>query len=1442
MAKNSVTLEVILTGKGLKVVQKDLDKVTKSTNNAAKTTDSLSRSRDRYSKKEKGVAGATSNSTKAFSKMQQQIGGGSSGLVAAYATLAANIFAATAAFSALRNASKLDQVAEGLDLVGVKSGRNLDILAEKLREVSGFAVSTEQALKSAALASSAGFSQEQLLGLTKVAKGASSALGRDMTDALDRLVRGTAKLEPEILDELGIFIRIDDVVRDYARTVNKSAAEVTDLEKRQAFLNAAIAKGTKRFGEITDSVEANSFDKLSASFRDLATEVLKFINKGIKPAVDLLVSNQTVLAGATVLFASTISKSMLPALASSAKGMVDNALAAKESAISQSKNLIKQKEGLKVFNKLVDKIDEGTASQADYTSGLNSLDGSLATSNSRLAKSLESNKASSAAHQKLVQDINKVKLARLDLIRVMAANSVADAKERAADGLQLLQKGSLLAAWRALTGSIRDYTKALALSNVTGSASVSVLNSIKIGAFSLSIGLRALSTAFFALLGPLGLLLSFGPLIYDWFKNKFFPDNINEKAVEIVQNLDRITETAEYYARAFKNGTFESEEFAKAASGSIQTASDAIQEAYLADIKAGEERNKKLKALQKEIEELQDNSGKKAAQGRGGARVKSGRNTSTNIKLRKAKADLQELESQTVTIRTTTEVATAAVEKLKEAADKGAPVVSSASLFLMQSYIKEINNGSTEALPLLIEQLDKGKAKQDTFTNAVNQSRESIKTISEETQKLASKQETPYDKILKANEALVESFTTQLKINEEINNQFRDHTLVQKGRLNVSAQIEEAGFKTQQQAIDYVDTLRKSLEILRIQPGIIKKTGNELKILKSLRNADYNAMKATFEKEAQLLVQKQILNEAEITAMELAFRNDLEALHNSRQYNDLLKEREEIQDDIMNTGTNHLKLNVRNIEDQKKILKLEHDIGKAVMAKANSQREIRTIAKEIYRLADGTGEVSAATKLNDFRAEKKERQFMIELELGMKIKGIDLEYDLLEAKFALMKAEYAAKNIQIKNEGRILELMGSGRNAAKEAAAADAKASLARLDLEESVLEANRRNATDRITSSMLPNSSTDMLKTMRTSIADGQNDIESSDSVINDPTKTSEEKNEARADKAKTRLAQAAAAASPFIESLKALGPEGVLVASVAEGSFIMADAFIKIGEAGDDMGSKLAAVGNIIGAIGQIAAAASQQKIAAIDQEIDAEKKRDGKSASSLAKIKAMEAKKERMKRKAFEQNKKIQMAQTIINTSAAIVSVLDDAPPPFNFILAGMMGALGAAQLAIISGTSYQGGGSAGGSSIPSSISVGERSNSVDVSQKASGSELAGLRGGDTTNIAGMPPKPAFMGAKYRASGGPTAGYVVGEQGPELFVPETPGRVVPNDDMRQAQPMNVNFTIQAIDSSNFTDALTTQRGNIISMIREAANTYGETFLESVNDTAITTGNGKI
>ena len=78
-------------------------------------------------------------------------------------------------------------------------------------------------------------------------------------------------------------------------------------------------------------------------------------------------------------------------------------------------------------------------------------------------------------------------------------------------------------------------------------------------------------------------------------------------------------------------------------------------------------------------------------------------------------------------------------------------------------------------------------------------------------------------------------------------------------------------------------------------------------------------------------------------------------------------------------------------------------------------------------------------------------------------------------------------------------------------------------------------------------------------------------------------------------------------------------------------------------------------------------------------------------------------------------------------------------------------------------------------------------------------------------------------------------MGEQGPELFMPEVPGQVVTNDNATaMGASTNVSFNVSAIDSTNMQDMLTSQRGNIITMIREAANSHGSGFLEQVDTSA--------
>ena len=316
---------------------------------------------------------------------------------------------------------------------------------------------------------------------------------------------------------------------------------------------------------------------------------------------------------------------------------------------------------------------------------------------------------------------------------------------------------------------------------------------------------------------------------------------------------------------------------------------------------------------------------------------------------------------------------------------------------------------------------------------------------------------------------------------------------------------------------------------------------------------------------------------------------------------------------------------------------------------------------------------------------------------------------------------------------------------------------------------------------------------------------------------------------------------ANALAESLKELGPEGAAVASVVQGALVMSDAYANVGAVfeknGEGMETNAAiasAVASSIGAISTMMAANSKAQIAEIDGQIAAEKRRDGKSKESLAKIASMEKRKEQMARKAFEQNKKMQIAQTVAATAASVMQIMANPLDPTKLWAAMMIPmtlALGAAQVALIAKTKFNGGGAQVGSAPKTALSVGKRNNSVDVSRGASGGELSYLRGerGTGSNANNFTPGGA-MGRKGYAAGG--EGILVGERGPEIVTPSQPVDVIPNN--RLGGSSNINFSINAVDAAGVEDLLVNQRGNIIRMIREAANDTGERFLETVDTQA--------
>lgn len=249
----------------------------------------------------RGITGGRQAQGKNFSGMAGIAAGEGGGrgvggtLVGAYATLAANVFALSAAFQALSQAARVEQLTQGLELMGARGGTSLKLTAQGLKEVTDNAISTADAMRAVAQASSAGLGSDEIQRLGAVARGAGLALGRDLSESMDRLTRGAIKLEPELLDELGIMVRLDEAVKQYAIENQKTASSLTLTERRQAFLNAVLEEGERKFGDISKNIKANPYDKLAAAARDLATAFANLLNFVLKPLANIFSENPFLL-------------------------------------------------------------------------------------------------------------------------------------------------------------------------------------------------------------------------------------------------------------------------------------------------------------------------------------------------------------------------------------------------------------------------------------------------------------------------------------------------------------------------------------------------------------------------------------------------------------------------------------------------------------------------------------------------------------------------------------------------------------------------------------------------------------------------------------------------------------------------------------------------------------------------------------------------------------------------------------------------------------------------------------------------------------------------------------------------------------------------------------------------------------------------------------------
>ena len=287
MAKKTIA-ELQVKTSGAQKASKDLERVGKS-------TESVGRAQTRLGQ-------ASASAGRSFSAQAQGLGG----LVGVYAAAAANVFAITAAFEALGRAAQAEQIVRGTKTLALEIGAAGQTVLDSVQSITQGQLTVEEAAQNINIALSAGFNTEQIERLSEVSLKASRALGRNLTDAFQRVVRGAAKLEPELLDELGIFTRIDPAVESYANKIGVAASSLTNFEKRQAFVNAVLEEGEKKFGSIDTTLDTTQkkFEQLRVQLIELAIEFGQLTANVLSPLVDFFNNN---LGAALLLFGGILS-------------------------------------------------------------------------------------------------------------------------------------------------------------------------------------------------------------------------------------------------------------------------------------------------------------------------------------------------------------------------------------------------------------------------------------------------------------------------------------------------------------------------------------------------------------------------------------------------------------------------------------------------------------------------------------------------------------------------------------------------------------------------------------------------------------------------------------------------------------------------------------------------------------------------------------------------------------------------------------------------------------------------------------------------------------------------------------------------------------------------------------------------------------------------------
>ena len=164
-------------------------------------------------------------------------------------------------------------------------GEKAGLALEKLQKATNGTVSSMDLFQQANNAMILGVTKnsDEMATMFDMAQRLGRALGRDARSSIESFVTGVGRQSRLMLDNIGLIVKSEVAYKAYAIQLNKNVKDLDEVERKQAFLNAAIVAGEEALRNI-GSETLSSADKLQRMSTELI-EVRQQIGDELLPVV-----------------------------------------------------------------------------------------------------------------------------------------------------------------------------------------------------------------------------------------------------------------------------------------------------------------------------------------------------------------------------------------------------------------------------------------------------------------------------------------------------------------------------------------------------------------------------------------------------------------------------------------------------------------------------------------------------------------------------------------------------------------------------------------------------------------------------------------------------------------------------------------------------------------------------------------------------------------------------------------------------------------------------------------------------------------------------------------------------------------------------------------------------------------------------------------------------